>query len=97
MGSYEGENDKIEWSLTDDKSVAVTHNKQCKLHPFQCPLGTDLTCAYQDPLELVSPILYFQSSYRFRGFVNGAWQVIQAACIVETNVWCGTHVHVSPG
>lgn len=29
-GSYAGENDKIEWSLTDDESVAVTHNKQCK-------------------------------------------------------------------
>jgi len=53
-------------------------------------LPSDLTCAYQDPLELVSPILYFQSSYHFREFV------IQAAYIVETNVWCGTHVHVSP-
>ena len=29
-GSYMGDNDKIEWSLTDDESVTVTHNKQCK-------------------------------------------------------------------
>jgi len=28
-GSYEGENDKVEWSLTDNESVTVTHNKQC--------------------------------------------------------------------
>jgi hypothetical protein len=28
--------------------------------------------------------------------VNGVWKVIQAICIVETNTWCGTHVHVSP-
>ena len=57
---------------------------------------SDLICVYQDPLELVSPILYFEASYPFRKYVNGVWEVIQAACIVETNTWCGTHVHVSP-
>ena len=29
-GSYSGSNDTIEWSLTDDESVQVTHNKQCE-------------------------------------------------------------------
>ena len=55
-----------------------------------------MTCARSDPLELVSPILHFQAGYHFRDFVNGVWEVIHAACLIETNTWCGTHVHVSP-
>jgi len=99
-GGYMGANDKIEWSLTDDESVTVTDNKQCKQTTFSCPYHTsivpNLTCAPLDPLELVSPILHFEGNYPFRDFVNGVWKVIEAACIIETNTWCGTHVHVSP-
>lgn len=29
-GYSPGDNDNMEWSLTDDDSVAVTHDKQCK-------------------------------------------------------------------
>jgi hypothetical protein len=35
--SPSGPNDAIEWSLTDDESVQVTHNKQCGWIPSLPP------------------------------------------------------------
>lgn len=81
--------------MADDESVTVTHSKQCKQTPPQCFLDTYIVrsdlCIY-----VMTPILHFEASYRFRDFVDCVWRVIQATCFVETNTLCSTHAHISP-
>ncbi|RDW59552.1 hypothetical protein BP6252_12639 [Coleophoma cylindrospora] len=79
-GAYEGENENLEWSVTDDETL----------------IGLEDTETGRWALEFTSPILQYVPSKSWRGDIQAFWNFFDQYMFIETDPKCGTHIHMSP-